>query len=213
MTDMHDDADRSRAGRILFAAVAGLGTIFVLGVAAGFAKSTFEQHESADAFHLAMIGALLAAAALCGWGAFALWPRHRSEPLSPRTRKARRWFNWSVVIGGALGLGLGMGLIASGSPFALLGDDPLPALPIALSLAVYLVVVPLISWRWWINIDEHEADAYRFGALAAGTLYLFVTPSWWLAWRGGFLPEPKHMLIFCAVTLAWCAGWAWRRFR
>ena len=213
MTDMPDDTERPQFGRMLLSVLTGAGSIFMIGLSAGFTMASLDNHGGIDAWRGLGIAALLGLAALCGWGAFALWPVRRSEPLSRRTRKAQRWFNWSVALGAVLGLVLGLSFFDADDPFVLFGDDPLPFWPTAITVAVYLLFVPIMTWRWWINIDEHEADAYRFGALSAATLYLFVTPSWWLSWRGGFLPDPPHMLIFVAVTCVWLIGWAWRRYR
>lgn len=198
--------------RKLFAIAAGIATLAVLGYAAGYTAATAENCEFAlsDA---AMIALLVALTGLCAWIAVKLWPASGTERLGPRTRRAQSWFYWSVAFGGVLGAALSIVMIDVDDPFVLLGDGPLPALPIAIAIIAYLTIVPIISWRWWQNIDEHEADAYRFGALLAATLYLFVTPSWWFAWRAGLVSEPQHMLIFLGITLAWCAGWAWRRYR
>jgi hypothetical protein len=199
------------AARLALAALAGTGLLFCLGIAVGV-TAAFVERGSVKPLALAIAAAALAVAALCGWALYRLKPFAREEgPIAPRVLKARRTLIASGLIGGVLGVVLSVSTLSLDNPWGLFGNTPVPPIAAALALGVWLIVVPLLSWRWWRNIDEHEAAAYSSGAVAGIYAYAFLTPSWWMAWRGGFLPEPQPMLIFAAVMAVWGIAWMNRR--
>ena len=73
-------------------------------------------------------------------------------------------------------------------------------------------MVPPITWAWHRSIDEHESEAYRDGTLAGIYVFSAVAPGWWLAWRGGMLPEPDVMIVFLIVYVVWGLVWIIRRY-
>jgi hypothetical protein len=218
MTTTSDHDARQKDGtagsplkRALIGIVAAVVATFTLGVGVGIAARGLE-----DGFRPLTVALLLAAMLVTGALAYVILRQFRAgatQPMGERPRRASRLVWVSVLIGAGLGVLLAASSIQLDRPFALYSNDPLPALPVAIATAVWLLVVPVITWRWSRTVDEHEMRAYTFGAIVAMYLYVFVTPAWWLGWRGGFLPEPEHMLTFCAVMFAWLLGWFWRRYR
>ncbi len=206
-----EESPRSPLWRLLI----GLGALIVamaaLGAVTGIVVAGLE-----DGFESATFALLAGALLVGGVALFATYRLHRAarqEDPSERSRKVNRIMLWSCALGAGLGLLLAAGTFGSEQPFAAFSNEPLPGWVAALVIAIWLVAVPAFTWWWMRTVDEHELRAYNLGGLTGLHLYFFTTPAWWLGWRGGFLPEPDHMLTFCAVTLVWCAGWLWCRFR
>lgn len=214
----HDDRSRaSDGGGVTFTKALGglalvLGTIFAGGVALGVTIVAVTDGVTAPI--LATVAVAVAVFASCLWGLFRLkpWPAD-DEPLAPSQRRARAMLVLSGGVGGILGIVLSLGMLGDGAVGLVFSNAPLAPVAAAIVLAAWLLLTPVLTWVWWRNIDEHEARAYTYGAVAALHIYYFVTPAWWIAWRGGFLPEPQHMLVFVLASIAWLGGWAWRRYR
>ena len=121
----------------------------------------------------------------------------------------------SGAIGGVIGLAIAVATIAPGGApaFNPLADAPLPPLLAAALIAVLVLVVAPVTWIWHRSIDEHEAAAYRFGALVGIYAYATLSAVWWLGARGGFLPPVEGLAVFFATIAVWGLGWAWARFR
>ncbi len=136
--------------------------------------------------------------------------KETSVPVSPNIRKARNLL-WIAVAVGAV-LGIYSGATAEGDMDVMLSNDPISPSFAMVAIAVWLVIVPLISWLWWRAVDEHEAGAYREGAMVAAHLYLFMAPTWWLATRAGWVPEQQPMIVFTIVCVVWTAVWFYRKY-
>lgn len=147
------------------------------------------------------------------WKLVQRWPRPGIEARNVGT--ARRMTIASGVIGGLLGLSLPLiGLLGGGDldPMAAFTDTPLPPWFALAVIAALCLVVP-VSLIWHRSIDEHESNAYRFGALLAVNAYFFLSSIWWFAARGGFVSAPDGMAIFFVTVTTWGLGWVWARFR
>lgn len=185
---------------------------FLLGVIVGASEALAE--DGADpSYRVFKIAVAFLGAAGCIWGVLRLkaWQwGDPNEPISPKTHKAYNLLLGSGLIGGVLGLFLAIG---TEDPRELLSNGPMSLALVIPSLAVWLVIVPVISWHWHRNIDEHERDAYQTGGLIALYLYIFLAPAWWLAARGGLVPAPDSMVLYLIVLTVWGVGWFWRRYR
>src|SRR5690606_7876456 len=104
----------------------------------------------------------------------------RPGPASPRTIKARKMLYLSMALGGIIGVVLQLGDTSSDA----LIEGPLPPAIAVFAIAALLIVLPWVSWNWWRNIDEHEAQSYKDGALVGIYTYSAITPVWWFGWRG-----------------------------
>jgi hypothetical protein len=187
--------------------------LLAFGDVGGAAAALLRGEGSRPAGAIILVVALLIGGA-AAWGLIRLkpWPRS-DEPVSPATKKANNLLLLSGLLGGVLGAAMSLSMISVDEPLALFSNSPMPRAVVIPSLAVWLLIVPVISWLWHRNVDEHEERSYQFGGLAALYLYTFVTPAWWLAARGGLMPAPDAMAIFTAVMLVWGVVWFWRRYR
>jgi hypothetical protein len=199
-------------GKLLLAVLLGFAALLFFAVVLGAAVALFTGAQKQGlAIALALAGLLAGAAAT--WGVVRLKPWAGDEVVSPRIRKAKNLIWASAAIGAVIGVALSLATMNSSGPLTALSNEPLPAAVVIPILALWLLVVPAISWQWHRSVDEHELDAYRFGAVAGLYLYAFLAPAWWMAWRGDLMPEPDSMAIYVIVVIVWAAGWFWRRSR
>ena len=207
------DDEHPRFRKVLLSALMGTIILFSAGAVAGATIAMLEGSANGAKAPIMVVVALMALAA-AGYGLVRLKPwAGTGEPISPKTRKANNLLMLSGAIGAVIGGALAIGTIRMDNPFGVFSNGALsPAIVIPI-LVVWLVLVPLISLQWHRNVDEHEANAYQFGALAAVYLYAFLAPAWWLAWRGGLVPEPDTMIVYVVVLAVWSVGWFWRRYR
>lgn len=118
-----------------------------------------------------------------------------------RARRRRK----AAILWGAFGIAAGAGAVL-GRGDALL--DPAQRLSPAVAAtltAAFLVLAIAASVALMRQTDEFELADRRRAITAAAGAYVLGYPSWFLLWKGGFLPEPMHGLLFggfCAVLLA-----------
>lgn len=186
----------------------GIALIFIAGIIAGYADGALER-GGLNLVDGAILAGMVLLAALVAFGIWRFWPQTVDEPVAPRVRDARRLFLIAIALGLPLGFLLGVTDEGTG---ALLSNAPVAPGIAALAIGLWLVAGPLITWLWWQKIDEHEAGAYRDGALVAAHAYIFITPMWWMASRAGWLPPQEPMLVLLAVTVAWSGVWFVRRY-
>lgn len=130
-------------------------------------------------------------------------------------REARRIRLQKIVIGLAMALGAATALtLAFASPEAPLTGDaawpPLVALMIAVSTLVVLPVLMLVAMR---TTDEMELAWQAWAMQAGGFALLCAYPAWYALWKGGFVPEPHHLVIYLGYFIVTMIAYAWRRTR
>jgi hypothetical protein len=210
--DLNDLGDGPSDGAIILKRAAlgfggGLVLVFLAGVIAGFSSAVIE-HGGPGLGEGVILAAMLLTALLVAYGMWRFWPRGIDEPVAPRIRSAR-----NILIGvSAIGLVTGFvaGVTGDGVENVFSNNPVTPELA-GLAIALWLILFP-VTWLWWRKIDEHEADAYRDGALVAAHTYLLVTPAWWMATRAGWLPAQDPMAVMLAVSCLWSAVWFFRRY-
>ena len=211
--DRHDTDRAVTLKTVALSALMVLILLLAMGIVAGASFALLDGSSKGPAAIIFIVVGL-AAAAVALWGLNRLRPWVGSgEPISPKTRKANKLLLFSGLLGGLIGAALSISTVGMDDPFLLFSTAPLPTAAVVPALAVWLLVVPLISWQWHRNVDEHEAQSYQLGGLAALYLYAFLAPAWWFAWRGGLVAEPDTMVIYLIVLVVWCVGWFWRRYR
>ena len=207
---LHSDEDegRSMLWPAVRAIVFSLVAVMSLGALFGFVASAADHgpKHSATAY-LALAGIVLVLVG-SSYLAFKAMRALRPGPASPRTTKARKMLYLSAVLGLVVGVALQLGEVDK----EVLLEGPLSPGVAVFAIAILLIGVPIVSWIWWRNIDEHEAQAYKDGALVGIYAHSAIAVTWWLGWRGGFFPEPHAMIILLVVTAVWGLVWAWRRY-
>lgn len=205
--DTRDDAPMS-AGKLavrMFGAT--VAAVFFSGASAGLvdALGNEEQIKPIGWVLFAAFAGLTLAAFWFAWASVRRYYRDNG-PLTPRARRATT----SAVIAGFFGLFVGAWMSFAGDapdqPFDI-AQGPLPSGVAAALIAVIVLFVAPLTWFWHRNIDEHEEQSYRTGAVVALYFYSGVAPIWWLGHRGGFLPEADGMTIYLATMMVWGVIW------
>jgi hypothetical protein len=177
-------------------AIGGLGVVFCSGAAVGFAQAVIQSGDPTpiDIGIAVLLGSLAIA---CGWLAI--------RELLPRKRLA----------GGIIAVMLLVGQMLEGGSQELdiFSSEPIAGWMAMILIAVIAIPLPWLTWKWHSTVDEHEASAYRDGAVIAIYVYALLSAIWWIGWRGDLLPEPNGLAIFMVVNLVWLAVWMWRRSR
>ncbi len=218
--NMFDPNEGQNSGlrRPIWIMLAALGIVMISGFIAGF--SVHYQNEGGRAFN-GIAAAIFAAAILgiIGLG-YRTWQNAKAgkvsgENLTPRERRRRYILSGCIFLGWIMGIGLPIMFEGRGSAEAvtIFSNSPLPT-NIALAFVfVLLVIVPAITWYWHrYAVDEMEESAYRDGGYYAAYAFLFLTPLWWLLWRGGLLPEPNGVAIYLTFSLVWTTVWFWKKY-
>jgi hypothetical protein len=142
----------------------------------------------------------------------------RSEaPLGEGERRdaARRRKRWLILAAIAVLGGVPAYYVGYQDGRALAQSRPLiwsPTLAAALA-GLYLVV--MIGGSLLLHTVTDELDrqrGYKAASLAGLTLML-VYPIWFLLWRGGFVPEPVHWMLFALFWLSLALATLYYRFR
>ena len=220
MAKLENDASNGRS--VLWIMLAGLGIVMTAGAIAGF----MAQHNmgGGGALSRSALAVLVACGAIIAGLTYAIWRNARKlkSSLEPATRREK--LNRNILIAcGLLGVVIVEGLTAIGNfemtdpsadSFSIFGSNPMPTGIALLLVFVWAVVMPVVAWFWHTRaIDEQEASAYRDGGYYAAYVYLVLAPTWWLLWRGGFVPEPDGVAIFLIFSAIWSAVWFWKKYR
>lgn len=88
--------------------------------------------------------------------------------------------------------------------------------PPAMALGLLaLFAVAMIAGTYVMNQVMDELERQRgYKAASFGAVVLLVGyPAWFLLWKGGFVPQPSHWLIYVLFLVAVALGQLWYRFR
>ena len=140
----------------------------------------------------------------------------KSEELSPGEAKLKKRERFTVIlmfVGFALGFPLGF-FLSYGTDGNLL--DPSVSWPPMVALgavAYYLVMVPALVWVANRNKDEmetaHQSAAFELAVWAM----IIVYPAWYGLWKGGYVAEPHHGILFLGTVVTAMVGYLYHRFR
>lgn len=138
-------------------------------------------------------------------------PRGEGE----RREAARRRKRWLIVAALAL-VGVVPGFYLGYQDGAAMAQSrPLewpPALAAGLA-GVYLLAVFGGGFLMSKVMDEVERQRGYKAVSFAGAALMVVYPTWFLLWRGGFVTEPVHWMLFALFWLSLALATLWYRFR
>ena len=132
--------------------------------------------------------------------------RHEAE------RRRRRW----MIVSALAVAGFIPGLYLGYNDGAALAESRSPVWPPALSLGLaclYLVAViggGLVLSK--VTDEVERLNGYK-AASFAGMALMVVYPVWFLLWRGGFVAEPVHWMLFLLFWLSLALASLYYRFR
>jgi MFS family permease len=227
---LHEDAPPSLKTAALSVGLA-FAALFSLAAAAGVVAGMFATHTFWTPWAWQITVILAAALLVCVvaiWGLLSLKPWKRShEPVSPATRRTRRLFWLTELVGALAGLALicGTQLVHQKDlPFGVFShtmDDPSFGMfsnrPVSPGIALFAITSWVLAmaiglWRY-LSADEYERKANDFGKLVAFRLFYTVTPAWWVAARAGMLPQPNAMVLWLVALCVVTVSSFWRQYR
>jgi len=131
----------------------------------------------------------------------------RREALARRKRVA---IIAALVVPGFL-VGL---FIGHGEARMILDDSEVWSPQLAIGLAVMFVIAVIGSSLLLRNtMDEVQTQTQYKAVALAGTAFAVVYPVWFLLWKGGFVIEPIHWVIYILFIFTSLAASAYYRFR
>jgi len=138
-------------------------------------------------------------------------PRGEGE----RRDSARRRKRWLILAAIAVFGGVPAYYVGYQDGAALAQSRPLTWSPTlaAVLAGLYLVVTIGGSLLMHTVTDELERQRGYKAASVAGLALMLVYPTWFLLWRGGFVPEPVHWMLFVLFWLSLALASLWYRFR
>lgn len=121
--------------------------------------------------------------------------------------------NRMIIIALLFGVGLATG-IAAGNHVADNGfAGPWPPM-LSIGAAVLFAVAMLVGSVAMSRVTDEVQRAQSYKAVAlAGAGYMLAYPLWFLLWKGGFLVEPIHWVLFIGFWLLLAGGSIYYRFR
>lgn len=136
--------------------------------------------------------------------------RHGEGEARERARLRRR----SIIVVGLATVGFLLGLFAGRIEADPSGENRgmWPVLSIVF-LLTYLAALLFGTVLLKRGQDELERQNNYKAATLAGAVYVILYPSWYLLWKGGYLPEPMHLILFAVFWLALALAGLYHRFR
>jgi len=138
-------------------------------------------------------------------------PRGEGE----RRDSARRRKRWLILAAIAVFGGVPAYYVGFQDGAAMAQGRPLTWSPTlaAVLAGLYLVVMVGGSLLMHSVTDELERQRGYKAASFAGLVLMLVYPTWFLLWRGGFVPEPVHWMLFVLFWLSLALAALYYRFR
>lgn len=191
---------------LILLAAALLAVVFGAGVVKGFTDAGVSDNLT---LLLGIVAIWFTAVAVLGWLAAKVWPNQPKEPVAPSTKRSNKLLYFGVGMGAVLGL---MSGIVDNDGNLFFSNGPLQMFPALVAIAVWMIVIPIVTLMWWRGTDEHDRAGYADGANVAGHAYLFIAPGWWVATRAGLLPAQDPMIVLLIVASIWSAVYLYRKY-
>lgn len=131
--------------------------------------------------------------------------------LRDAARRRKKW----LIVAALAAIGIGPGFYIGFQHGAALAQNRAVVWPpaVAAALAIlYLVAMiggGLLLRRFTDEVERQQS--YRAGSVAAAAL-MIVYPTWYLLWKGGFVVEPIHWVLFILFWLSLALATIWYRF-
>lgn len=133
-----------------------------------------------------------------------------------QARAQQRRRRMYTIIGGLFGAGLISGLLVGyfeDEKRGLLAGNSIPPEIAIFSAVMFAIAVTFGTWRYIRAADELERRINAASTVMAGNVLLLGFPIWFLLWKGGLVPEPDAVWLFCAGFLASLLTYGWQKFR
>ena len=137
-------------------------------------------------------------------------PAGEGEALE-RARRRRKLAIFAILCLLAFPAGFAIGFTEADE--LLVMDDRWPPALAAGLAAAYLALVVGGAIALSRQVDEFDRMARYKSAAAAASAFAIVYPTWFLLWKGGFVPEPMHGLLYLGFMAIFVIASLFHRFR
>lgn len=134
-------------------------------------------------------------------------PASGERKLRAQERRRGTLFVLMVLLGFALGLGLG---------FSSAGDGRLPALPPAMvwiGVGLIAVAAGALTLVWLRRADEVEISDQLWSGFVGLQVFLIGAPCWEMLAAAEAAPPVNRYVVYFTTTAVTLATYLWRRFR
>jgi flagellar biosynthesis protein FliQ len=126
--------------------------------------------------------------------------------------RRKRLLVMGAVVACGLGTGFYVGIRQAGVDFHGEAGFWSPAVALGL-IALFVVAIAGGTWMMTGVMDELErACTYKAASIGA-TLFMLAYPIWFFLWKGGFVREPIHWVMYAFFVFAMLGALAWYRIR
>ena len=136
---------------------------------------------------------------------------HSSGEELERASRRRRF----AIVGALFALGMGAGAYGGWKLAETRADLTQPWSPTIRHIiaGLYLAAMIFGSIALDKHLDEVERQVQYKAAAVAGGAYAVVYPTWFLLWKGGFVAEPIHWVLFILFWVALASSTLYYRNR
>jgi Na+/melibiose symporter-like transporter len=95
----------------------------------------------------------------------------------------------------------------------LVAANSIPAEVAIIATVIFVIAVTFGTLRLMKATDELERRINANATVMAGNVLLIGYPAWFFLWKGGLVPEPDAMWLFCAGIVASILTYGWYKLR
>uniref|UniRef100_UPI0035931973 hypothetical protein n=1 Tax=Blastomonas sp. TaxID=1909299 RepID=UPI0035931973 len=95
----------------------------------------------------------------------------------------------------------------------LIAANSIPAEIAIIATLVFVIAVTFGTVRLMKVSDELERRINTNATVMAGNILLIGYPAWFFLWKGGLVPEPDALWLFCAAALGCSLTYGWQKLR
>lgn len=140
----------------------------------------------------------------------AMRPEPGSGLAAAQARRRRLW----KVTGGLAAAGFVVGFLSAF--FEAEGGGFLEGIPAAWAIAASLILLMALGyggWRYHLATDELDRRDSLWASALTLNVYIAGYPVWYLWWRGGLAPEPRHEAIFATMMGVMLLAYGYKKLR
>ena len=138
----------------------------------------------------------------------------RPEPRDGLAAAKARRQRIQLIIIGLMGAGAVLGFFSA--MFEVDGGGFMEGIPAGWAIAASLIVIVAFGyggWRYNLATDELDRRDNQWASAVAINVYIVGYATWYIWWRGGLAPEPRHETVFVATLAVMLLAYGYKKLR
>lgn len=138
----------------------------------------------------------------------------RPEPRDGLAAAKARRQRIQLIIIGLMGAGAVLGFFSA--MFEVDGGGFMEGIPAGWAIAASLIVIVAFGyggWRYNLATDELDRRDNQWASAVAINVYIVGYATWYIWWRGGLVPEPRHETVFVATLAVMLLAYGYKKLR